>query len=175
MNTHCMIDLEALGTSADSKILSIGAVVFDANGAVLQTLYRVINLDSQRERTMSHDTLVWWFQQTEAARQAITLAAPHALRDSLVMLANILGQHKDIKMWSNGADFDLPMLQHAYGAFGLSTPWKFWNNRCFRTVKGIHKDIKAPERAGTHHNALDDAKHQMQHLMSIHRARGGIL
>jgi exodeoxyribonuclease VIII len=51
-------------------------------------------------------------------------------------------------------------------------PWPFWKDKCYRTVKGIWKDIKL-DRVGTHHNALHDAESQAEHLIAINRAAGG--
>jgi inhibitor of KinA sporulation pathway (predicted exonuclease) len=38
---------------------------------------------------------------------------------------------------------------------------------CFRAVKNLFKDVIAPPKTGTHHNALDDAINQTKHLQKI--------
>lgn len=53
-------------------------------------------------------------------------------------------------------------------AAGLEQPWAFWNDRCYRTLKA-RSELKIA-RTGTHHNALDDAKSQALHLITIWRA-----
>lgn len=72
-------------------------------------------------------------------------------------------------IWSNGASFDIPILANAFRKAGMNVPWKFWNERCFRTVKSIYSDIKSPVTE-TAHNALDDAMNQLQHLNLIIKA-----
>ena len=78
-------------------------------------------------------------------------------------------------MWSNGADFDLPMLAHAYNQVGIEVPWKFWNSRCFRTYKNLPnaKNIRV-EALGVKHNALSDAYQQAQTVCAIHKALFGV-
>lgn len=49
---------------------------------------------------------------------------------------------------------------------GRRAGWEFWNNRCFRTLKGMAPHIKT-ERQGTYHNALDDAKTQALHAIKV--------
>jgi inhibitor of KinA sporulation pathway (predicted exonuclease) len=44
--------------------------------------------------------------------------------------------------------------------------YKFWNERCYRTVKNQYPDVKLT-RTGTYHNALDDARTQAEHLVQI--------
>lgn len=72
----------------------------------------------------------------------------------------------DVKVWGNGADFDNVILGSAYRRLGKSIPWAFYNSRCYRTVKSLQPGCRI-ERAGTHHNALDDAKSQALHLMRL--------
>jgi hypothetical protein len=74
----------------------------------------------------------------------------------------------DYEVWSNGADFDLPMLAHAYSQVQVETPWKFWNSRCVRTYKNLPgaKGAKFPA-TGVKHNALSDAVNQTKQVQAI--------
>jgi hypothetical protein len=78
---------------------------------------------------------------------------------------------RDVTPWGNGADFDLVILRSAFEAVDLDPPYAFHRVRCFRTVKSLFK-VKKPERIGVHHNALDDALHQIRHLQEICRQHG---
>ena len=69
-------------------------------------------------------------------------------------------------MWGNGATFDNVILANAYRGAGLPVPWKFWNDKCYRTIKGFFPQIKL-QRIGTHHNAQDDAESQAWHLINM--------
>lgn len=177
MSLHLMVDLETLDNVPSSKILSIGAVVFDENGSFLKTFYKEVSLDSQHDRSISDSTFRWWLRQSAEAKAPLAVDTPRCiLHTALTSLSMLVGPDKGkIKVWGNGASFDNAILEDAYRRLNLSTPWEFWNNRCFRTVKSLHRSVPEPERKGTHHNALDDAKHQAHHLIAIHRAVGGIL
>jgi inhibitor of KinA sporulation pathway (predicted exonuclease) len=68
-----------------------------------------------------------------------------------------------VSIWGNGANFDNPLLACAYEAVDVKPYYKFWNERCYRTVKNQYPDIKL-ERTGTYHNALDDARSQAEQI-----------
>ena len=176
-----MIDLETLGTSADAVIVSIGAKAFDLDAGVLfegpaSDFYRVISIDGQPQRRISGSTVSWWMGQSEAARSVFSSEQMIYLRPALDDLRDWirLAFPKSPNVWSNGADFDLPMLNHAFEAMCMTPPWKPYSGRCYRTYKNLPgaRAIKV-ERTGEHHNALDDAIYQAQHLCAIHAALFG--
>lgn len=168
-----MIDLETLGTTADSVILSIGAAKFDLGTGKIDSLgfYRSISIESNldHKRRISESTMLWWFKQ-DAAAQAVFHEPKEALGTALVELSDWIGTEQFL-IWSNGADFDIPMLSHAYTQMQVEIPWKFFNSRCYRTYKNLPgaKDIRA-QPLGVKHNALSDAYQQAQTLIAIHKA-----
>lgn len=167
-----MVDNETLATTADAVILSIGAVKFDLKTGEIDNdgFYRSISIESNLDykRRISEDTLIWWMKQDVAA-QAVFHEAKETLATALSEFSDWLGT-SNYTMWSNGADFDIPMLAHAYTQIGMETPWKFWNTKCFRTYKNLPgaKDIRVPP-LGVKHNALSDAYQQAQTAAAIHR------
>ena len=167
-----MVDLETLGTTADAVILSIGAVKFDLDTGEIDNegFYRSVSIESNLDykRRISESTMLWWFKQPAAA-QAVFHEPKEALGTALVEFSDWIG-NEPFYMWSNGADFDLPMLAHAYTQLQVEVPWKYWNSRCFRTYKNLPdaKDIRVPA-AGVKHNALSDAYQQAQTVVAIHR------
>jgi exodeoxyribonuclease VIII len=173
---NVMLDLETLDTKPTAVILSIGAVFFDKSG-LGKEFYRTITLDSclAAGLTISGSTFEWWMGQKGEARKAL-FDNPSPLLDVLVYFGDWLhknAESEDVKVWGNGADFDNAILQHAYNRVWptSSTPWKFWNNRCYRTVCGLHG--RGPRKQeGVHHNALDDAKSQAKHLIDVLVTRG---
>lgn len=163
-----MSDLETLGTSPNSIILSIGAVKFDeASGTIHSPFYVVVNTASCIAVGMYEDpdTRKWWEDKPEAAKKVLREAetSPVTIQQALQMFNDYL--HEDSRVWGNGADFDNSMLQEAYRKCGLEPKWKFWNNRCYRTMKNMFP--VSHRRAGVHHNALDDATYQAEHLLKI--------
>lgn len=170
---HVMIDAETLATTADACILSIGAVKFDLETGEIDDagFYASISVDSNLElkRRISEETLIWWMKQGPAA-QGVFHESKQTLRTALDDFADWLGDPK-VHVWSNGADFDLPMIAHAYTQLGMQPPWEFWNSHCFRTYKNLPgaKLIRAPV-TGVKHNALSDAHQQAVTVCAIHKA-----
>jgi len=168
---HLMIDLETMGTTPDSPIIAIGACYFDPlSGEIGETFYTGVSLASctATGAVINADTVLWWLQQSDAARSAFKNNSSHAtLHEALNNLSEFIRSRtpSNVQPWGNGATFDVSMLDDSYRRCGIVAPWKFWNVRDVRTVvelaamKGLNvKDLTRFE--GTTHNALDDAKHQ---------------
>lgn len=164
-----MIDLETLGTGPGCVVLSIGAVGFNPKMRILgPKFYQVFNTQNQLGFGLKKDsnTLQWWESQTEDAKEVLKQAegGGEDLRDGLLKFSGWLSQFGDsVCIWGNGSDFDNAILQYLYRHVELEVPWKFWNNRCFRTLSSEFKDLyPKPFRNGTYHNALDDARFQAE-------------
>lgn len=82
-----MIDIETLGTKPGAAILSIGAVMFSATG-LGETFYTPVSLKSCTDigLTVDPDTVAWWMQQSEEARQAAFQADAPPLQTALLRL-----------------------------------------------------------------------------------------
>lgn len=169
---HIMLDNETLGTAADAVIMSIGAVRFDLDSDALDDagFYASISIDSNLEhkRRIQEDTLIWWMSQGEGA-QGVFHESKQTLGQALDDLSDWIGDDECF-IWSNGADFDLPMIAHAYTSLCKAVPWKFWNSRCFRTYKNLPgaKNVKVPFE-GVKHNAMFDAIHQARTAQAIQK------
>ena len=174
LQDNVMLDLETTGVAAGCCILSIGACTLDLNNE----FYQKISIDSCWNKGLKDDpsTLNWWESQDSAAKVEAfsgTLQLQDVLNNFSLWLKGL--QEKNVKVWGNGADFDLPILGAAYIACGMPIPWKPYNGRCFRTVKNIYAEIIPNAFRGMKHNALEDAKNQAVHLVKIKNAKGFIL
>jgi len=181
-----MLDLETLGNGPGCAIVAIGAVPFAYHDGAAQIIgngfYQVINVASSMCFGLRADasTLQWWGEQAPEARAVID-AAMDATMSQPVLAALALfdrwleevsgksARDSDVRIWGNGADFDNAILAHVYRVAGLEPPWKFFNNRCYRTLKNTGPKLPLL-RVGTHHNALDDARTQALHAVNILRA-----
>ena len=159
-----MLDLETMGNGTNAAIIAIGAARFDA-GEITDEFYTVVDLASSVSAGLEMDasTVLWWMQQSDDARKQFEREGV-TLKDALKQFADWIGEGAEV--WGNGAVFDNAILSNAYRKCGMEQPWKFWNDRCYRTVKNMHPDVKL-ERIGVYHNAVDDAKSQADHLMRI--------
>jgi len=167
-----MIDLETMGQGPDAAIVAIGAVEFNRETCELgATFYTAVDLESSVRAggVIDAGTVMSWLRQSAEARAALSVAEAVQLPTALAAFSGWLRGRADlskVRIWGNGADFDNVILGNAYRRLQLLQPWKFWNSRCYRTWKSEHRDV-AMERAGVHHNALDDAISQAQHMLQV--------
>ena len=165
-----MIDLETLGTSVDSVILTIGAIKFSRYDKIesLDNLdkndisYRRVDIASCERYGLKKDkrTLDWWRQQPKEVREeAFTPVGRVDIKTVLEELSAWFGQSSCI--WSQGTDFDIALLRNVYEKCKLEIPWKFFNARDTRTLF----DITGFERRKSgDHNALHDCWAQIHNL-----------
>lgn len=171
-----MIDTETMGTGPDGALMSIGAVFFDeSSGQMGAEFYRNIHLATAvaAGAEMDASTVLWWLSQSEEARMALRMSA-EPIGEVLPAFADWLRRHgpgdADLRVWGNSPAFDCVKIERAMGRLGIATPWKFWNERCYRTVRERAPSVELDERQGLH-NALEDAKYQARHLLKIAAAR----
>lgn len=168
-----MVDLETMGTASTAPVIAIGAVAFKYENGVLTIggeFYRTIDLRSEQNAgaVIDADTVMWWMQQSDAARRKLTsgeVSAHEALQELALWLVTTTNEPR---IWGNGASFDNVILASAYKRHGIALPWKYHNDRCYRTLKNLAPHIHLVH-TGTHHNALDDARVQTNHLGDICR------
>lgn len=158
-----MIDLETMDTAPTAAIVSIGAVKFNNDG-ILDEFYATIDLQNAVDNglTMSPSTVQWWINQTNKT-DTFDSNKSDLLASVLKAFSEWIGF--DSVIWGNGADFDNVILRSAYNACDIPVPWRYYNNMCYRTIKNLFPTTM--NRVGSHHNALDDAKSQALHLISI--------
>ena len=168
-----MVDIETLGTRPGSIILSIGAVAFAPEHGLRGAFHQIVNTDSCRVHGLTEDpaTVKWWDDQSpEAQRTKIEAeCAPNRLPSTLAAFGEFCREYAApgvLRLWGNGSDFDNVLIAAAYEACHAPPPWKFYNSRCYRTLKNLAPAIRL-ERTGTHHNALDDARSQAEHACRI--------
>lgn len=174
--SHIMLDLETMGNGNRAAIIAIGAVSFNSSG-VKERFYQQVRLDMSIDAGLEMDasTVLWWLQQSNAARSAFKgNEKASSLCDALDDFARWYASVGGVEVWGNGAAFDNTILSAAYRLTGIEQPWKFWNDRCYRTLKAMYPQVKMA-RSGTHHNAVDDAHSQADHLIQICNAIGVML
>lgn len=169
-----MADIETLGTKPGSVILSIGAVKFNAREVFKEKFHIRVCPQSciAAGLAMQWDTVMWWLKQGDEARKGLSdpqtpMVELHEALRLFTKYALSANSADNIELWGNGANFDNALLKAAYDACSLEAPWKFYNDRCYRTVKALHPNIPMAKHTGTHHNALDDARSQAEHLIQL--------
>jgi len=186
---HIMVDLETMGNRPNAPIVAIGAV-FMSNGVVYEKhgFYATVSLRSAVSEggVLDPETVMWWLRQSKTAQDALEdtqdvsgqiravldrfeswmyHSVAHIADDD--MLDGING------IWGNGAAFDNVILRETYARLDRRFPIPFWLDKCYRTVKGAYPQVGLV-RTGEHHNALDDAITQANHLVDINEVAGGV-
>ncbi|MEO1208363.1 MAG: 3'-5' exonuclease, partial [Cyanobacteria bacterium J06638_20] len=67
-------------------------------------------------------------------------------------------------LWSNGAAFDIPILENAFNMCGLPAPWHYRSARCCRTVTALKGDVTVDTTGMVEHYAPDDCLCQVMKL-----------
>lgn len=176
--TDAMADIETLDTRPSAVVISIGVVLFNRREPKVKM--KELNLKFGKKefrdeqimmgRTVDKETVAWWKGQEPDAKRIFKQANVTSMEDALNKLTAFLTQgDTNYLIWGNGSDFDNTITTSLYESFGMQAPWKFWNNRCFRTFKGEHGHItRPPEFQGVKHDAVDDARQQARYLQAIY-------
>lgn len=163
---NCMLDLETLDTDITAQVLSIGACKFTDKG-IIDKFYINLNIKEGASFgfTKSKDTLKWWKEQrTEVLEMAVKNAVPYT--EGIDAFLEWYGNYS-MPIWSNGADFDIPIMKHHFTVLGKTIPWKYTDARCYRTVSKLLGDTVQITRSGTAHCSVDDAVSQAEYLIQI--------
>lgn len=158
------IDIETLSQKKTAAIVSIGAVKFN-DQEILDTFYININPLSCKEAGLhiQPETINWWKQQKPEAYAALKNNRK-SLTEALSEFKIWYGK-KSVPTWANSNSFDCVIVENAYNAIDEPCPWKFYDERCFRTFKAMFKsDLKLE---GVTHNALDDAIYQTKYMLDV--------
>ncbi|MDP5205853.1 3'-5' exoribonuclease [Alishewanella sp. SMS9] len=180
---NVMIDIETLSTRKTAAVISLGAVFFDIEtGAIGSSFYYTITRSSCLAYGLDIDasTLKWWSEQSEEARAVLTCPDADDLKQVLYDFAGFLVENtpedQQVEIWGNGPSFDCAILDNAYKACGIKTPWRYSNERCVRTIVDLGIKLlninpkQTIERVGTHHHALADAEHQAKYVNGVYQA-----
>lgn len=185
MTQHLMIDLETLSTVPGGIILSIGAVLFTADGVSDRTFYTNINVTNSESHGFltDADTLKWWEAQSDEAKSAVlsafTMESP-TVREALDEFGMFIKQNvedvKQLQVWSYGANFDISFLEVYFARLDRKVPWHYRNARCHRTLKALVSEsvFEGIKREGEKHNALHDAIFQAKEASAALRYLGNI-
>lgn len=173
---HIMLDLETASLEPNAAILQIGAVVFSGpeSSAEFNTYVSLASCEAEGMH-VSQATLDWWDRQNPQLRARVfggTTPIADALESFHEWVESLERKYGTAAhLWSNGADFDLPILKSAYQIFG-EYPFNFRNHRCYRTISALDESLKKKFVNPLAHDALDDALYQAKVAADVMRKLG---
>lgn len=167
-----MVDIETLGNSSNSVLLSIGAVMFDIQTGETSEQFRVdIDPESCVKAGLHMDvsTVMWWLSQPKESQGSVVKSGGATLNEALDAFAKFINEHSPDGIWGNGARFDLGIIENAYHAIGQPTPWPFWTERDVRTLVSFAPDVKKSIVNDLPHDPISDCLYQIKYCSAIYR------
>jgi exodeoxyribonuclease VIII len=170
-----MVDLETLGTDNDCVVVSLGACTMDLETKKIEsTFYMIFEIQDQLDkgRVIQADTLKWWFKQENAAQKVF-----HDEAKAPIMILNTFSQwlkrvcpdSKKLKVWGNGATFDISIMEHMFNMYNVKRPWVYSGVQDLRTFRRFQANNEKIPNDGTKHVALDDAIAQAQFVFKHYK------
>lgn len=179
-----MVDIETLGTEADSTIFQIAAATFDINtGEILSKFNEIADIGKNETMSVTGDTIKWWLNTNKELLHALLSSGTRSSEDTLRLFQLWLKQMKpenDLYLWGNGILFDNKMIEHQLESMGLEYPIFFRNDRDVRTIvelasvklgmseKGLKTSYEDPSLIA--HDAFDDVIYQIQLVVGCYKA-----
>ena len=169
--TDVMLDIETLARSADSVVLTVGAVRFDRMGKVvdLPGIHLYLDIDEQKaaNRAVDPETVAWWDKQNPDIRDDVMRDwGRMPVKDALRELAKYVETAN--RVWSQGPLFDIKILEHLYEQNGLKSPWRFYKIRDSRTLFDALGDTRTRDTVNLH-DALSDSIDQAKAVQRAYR------
>lgn len=160
-----MIDFETLGTNKDKCLCQVGAVYFDNVTGELGDEFKA-NIDATTHEKyggrLDARTVYWWLQQSEAARASIT-APGEDIMAAMARLNQFLAPAT--RIWSH-ATFDFVTLVETLKQLDITPAFSYKTAMDIRTLVYLAgTSTKQTPREGTHHDGLEDAKHQVKYCV----------
>lgn len=169
-----MVDIETLGTKPGSVILSIGAVMFDmVTGEVGKQLFIPIEMESCEKvgLTIMSETFLWWLKQSDKTRNSLlNVKFKVALPEALHRLGLMISEYTPDGIWGNSNRFDLGLLEAAYSACRMKTPWPYWAERDVRTLVSFAPHIKDECINTLPHDPISDCLYQIEYCSKIYNS-----
>ena len=170
-----MLDLETFGNGINAAIVQLAVQPFDTlTGEFDRALGRKYNvsLDSclAAGGRVDESTIAWWVGQAKAGN-TMPSGEGAPIEDVLRNLRQVLngGSASPVTakftVWSQGANFDIPIVDGYCQRLGIRSPWRYSAARDTRTVyelaqeRGWQKAVGEPT-----HDALEDCWRQIEEL-----------
>jgi exodeoxyribonuclease VIII len=158
-----MIDIETLGTTAGSPVVTIGAVLFDpfkcdTSECLVQRAINIrVDISDSVNLSLGVDgnTIRWWFEQEDEAIKALVGDDCIPMKEALLKLRRYCtdrGRHvseeffddlhkmpKASTFWAKDPDFDMQLLRYYYEHPDMKVPlpWDFWDCMSVRTIQAL--------------------------------------
>lgn len=162
-----MIDLETFGNGPNKCICQIGAVYFDRVTGEMGAEFKA-NIDAASHvatgAQIDAATVYWWLAQSDAARASVLAEPKEDVRVVMQRFAEFLAPAT--RIWSH-ATFDFVTIMDTFRQLNIRHTVSYRAGLDLRTLTYLSGvSVKGFPREGTHHDGLDDAKHQVKYAVA---------
>lgn len=136
--THVMLDLETLSTRKNASIVQIAAIAFDPfTGAASATPpFNVFVKDPDGHIDVA--TVAWWLQQKAAPALGKKVEMTCVtLTEAVTAFKGWYDAQGSQVVWSNGATFDIAIIEQRCAETGCANPWPYRHPRDTRTLYAL--------------------------------------
>ena len=172
-----VIDLETLGRKPGCPVLEVGVALVQANGtgygrAFFPNLREQIDLMGAKPDA---ETIMWWMSPalTRARDRQVEefeRSGSYATATILMRLNSFVVEHRgsrDLRVWGNGASFDLGILKELYDCASVKPFWEFWEERDLRTLVDLAGGKPDVGENDLPHSGVADAIHELEILRRV--------
>lgn len=172
---HVMADLETMSVQSNAAIAQIGLVAFrpgDEPGEFVSWRNIHVSLAGQDLLNRHFDpcTIQWWMEQPDEAIKAVfpksgqvsLTQGLETMRDYVLDLKNYNHGLPPERIWGHGSTMDCAIIDSAFVATNVRSPFKFRGFRDTRTIYDMmtNEDWSDMKDYGAKHDALADAMRQ---------------
>jgi len=170
-----MIDIETLATTPRATVLTVGACKFDPHNMAEpydKMLWRpAVEEQMSAGRMVSEETLEWWGKQDAQIRESTFT------EDGRIPLEQFFAELNKYlvgvsKIWCQGPQFDMVILEDLYEQFEQHRNWAFWQIMDCRTIFNMMPKDPRKEVQQNLHSADDDAYWQAVCVQRTYKAFG---
>ena len=173
---HIVIDVETLHTRRNAAIIDIAAVVVDLNnsanhGAEFSIQIRPSAYDAMTdtEFASNQDTVAFHHKNDP---EFIPFCEAHgvSLQEAAQQFCEWIRTWSDsveLHLWSQGKDFDFPILENMIHQTGETIPWAKSRVHCLRDAVWLNPASRIKTSEPVAHKALPDARFEAKQLQVL--------
>lgn len=174
MNNAVMLDLETFGTGTNAAVVQLAVQPFNSLTGEFEKSHGNrwdVSLDSclWAGGNVDEDTIAWWVGQSKRGCR-MPSGKGYPIREVIRLMTEwlqspIFQLGPKYTIWSQGAGFDIPIVEGYCRRLGINAPWRYHAARDTRTVYDLAGEDgwqKAPGEPS--HDALEDCWKQIEDL-----------
>lgn len=178
MPNSLMLDIETLSTQPEAAVISIGYVAFNQEDGIVDSGGHAIKSQDWHGH-IDPNTVRWWMQQSEAAKQYSFSGTTGAL-DAAAAFAQFFAKHKPVEIWARDPEFDCVVVRQWWERvqkkmFIGNCPLNYKLSRSCRTMDaeaervGLNVNLITPFHHYVAHNPIDDASSQARVVIAVRK------